>query len=573
MTELALKNLNLRELRELKEVPIVRQLALLAGIALAVAAGLLMFFWAQQPAQQTLFPGMSAEENAQLATTLRDSGIPYSIDRMSGAVTVPPERMQEARMRAAAQGLPKAAGTGFEMIEKDQGFGTSQFIEGARYQMAIETELARTVSSLQPVKAARVHLAIPKPSAFSQAREPASASVLVELYPGRQLDPNQVQSIQHLVASSVPNMAASAVSVIDQYGRLLSRDADGELAQSTEQYQYARRVEEDYIGRVQTLLAPMLGRDRVSVQVAADLDFSQVEEATERFGPQAGLLRNEQTANEVNTRSRAEGVPGALSNVAPANAADAAAAAAAAATDSTRAAPSSTQVSESKQATRNFELDRTLSHKRQAIGTVKRLSVAVLVDQPLKPDASGALVPTPLTEEELAGIEQLVRQAVGFSEARGDTLSVRSAPFVAAQVDSGDQLPIWKRPEALSYARILVGAAIVLGLIFGIGRPLMRNLFGPPPAPAAPEVPPLMAALVDANGNPQDPSAAGALTELAADQLSLSTDLAAAGAAGNALASPGPSLYEQKLAAARASVSDDPKRVAQVIKSWLNDDA
>jgi len=230
-------------------------------------------------------------------------------------------------------------------------------------------------------------------------------------------------------------------------------------------------------------------------------------------------------------------------------------------------------VSESKQATRNFELDRTLSHKRQAIGTVKRLSVAVLVDQPLKPDANGALVATPLTEEELASIEQLVKQAVGFSDARGDTLSVRSAPFVTAAVDAGDQLPIWKRPEALSYARILVGAAIVLGLIFGIGRPLMRQLFGEPPAPPAPEAPPLMAALVDANGNPQGPSAPGALTELSPDQLSLSTDLAAAGGIAGALASPGPNLYEQKLAAARASVSDDPKRVAQVIKSWLNEDA
>lgn len=554
-----------RQMQGLKDVPLLRQLALFGGLAIAVALGLTLFNWSQKPAYVALYPGLADADSAELADALRAAGIEFRLDAGSGNVSVAPDQVHAARLRAAAQGLPKGGAQGFEMIQGEQGFGVSQFIENARYQLALETELARTVSSLQPVKSARVHLAVPKPSAFAgNGRGAASASVVVELKSGRQLEANQVDSIQHIVASSVPGLAPTAVTVIDQYGRLLgSNKDDDEFAQSTEQYQYTRRAEADYVRRIESLIAPMVGANRLSAQVAADYDFSITEEARESYRPEGSVVRSEQT-NESQRRdgssSEAIGIPGATSNQPPAPvsqtpAADAGKAGDVAATSTAGATPPSQST---RSETRNYELDRTLSHTRQAQGRLRRLSIAVLVDNLQRAGADGQPVSTALSAEELAKVEALAKQAVGFDAARGDTVTVQNAPFVAEAVEPQAEPPVWQRSDVRDYARQGAGAVAVLALILFVLRPLLRTLISGRPRDdaAAPA------------GAAYAPQAAIAGEHLAADQLSLSN---ASQAAAVPAALP-PSVYDAQISAARAAVTQDPKRVAQVMKTWLNED-
>lgn len=588
MAETTLALSSFRDLRTLAQLPLVRQLVLIAALAVAVGGGMMMFNWTQQPNYLPLYPGLDEQDSAALADALRTANIPYRIDNATGTVTVPGDKIYEARMRAAAQGLPRSSSMGFEMMQQQEGFGTSQFMEMARYQLALETELARTISSLQPVKGARVHLALPKPSAFAQGNSAPSASVLVELQPGRQLEANQVASIEHMVASSVPNLVPGAVTVIDQFGRLLSSDdRNNPLVQSTEQYQYEQRIEDGYVRRIQELLTPMLGPDHISTQVVADLDFAQTEEASETYNPQNTAVRSEQTSEDVTRGANgASGIPGATSNQPPApsgsatptppapapqtnaNAANGAAAGANAANPAAGAAgaasatsSSDNTISQNRSATRNYEVDRTVSHTRHPVGRLRKLSVAVLVDNWVKLDDKGQPVSTPLTPEELAKVEALVKQAVGFDTTRGDSVTVQNAAFQTLALPAPVPLPIWKRPEFRDYLRQGLGTLIVLILIFAVLRPLLRSLLGVPHRLGV-----------------EESAAAEALTdaaELGEEQLALSTEGSAVTAAvaqhqqhQQALAPP---PYQEKLVQARAAVTEDAKRVAQVVKTWLNE--
>jgi flagellar M-ring protein FliF len=562
---------SLRQMQGLKDIPLLRQLAVFGGIAIAVALGLTMFNWSQKPEYVALYAGLSDKDSSELADALRAANIEFKLDAGSGAVTVAPDQVHTARMRAASLGLPKGGAQGFEMIQGEQGFGVSQFIENARYQLALETELARTVSSLQPVSSARVHLAVPKPSAFTGGnRGNASASVVVELKAGRQLEANQVESIQHIVASSVPNMAPGSVTVIDQFGRLLGSDkSNDEFAESTEQYQFTRRAEADYVRRIESLIAPMVGANRLSAQVAADYDFSVTEEARESYNPQNSAVRSEQT-NESQRRdgtsSEASGVPGATSNQAPptvpqtAPAADPKGAAAATTAASTAATPPPSQSTRSE--TRNYELDRTLSHTRQSQGRLKRLSIAVLVDNVTRVGADGKPSSVALSTEELAKVEALAKQAVGFDSARGDTVTVQNAPFVAEAVEPQPEQPLWQRSDVRDYARQGAGAIAVLALIMFVLRPMLRTLISGRPRDQQ---------QAQRNGGGEyQPQGAIAGEHLAADQLSISGQKMEAHAQHQAALPP--SAYDSHINAARTAVGQDPKRVAQVMKTWLNED-
>lgn len=532
--------------RQLKDVPALRQILMLAGIAAAVAVGFMTFNWSQKPEFTPIYANLADKDAAEVAEALRSAAIPFQLDSVSGAVTVPATQVHDARLKLAAQGLPRGTAQGFEMIQQEQGFGTSQFIETARYQHALETELGRTVSSLQPVRAARVHLALPKPSAFTRNREPASASVLVELHPGRSLEQNQVASIVHMVASSVPNLLPASVTVIDQYGHLLTaQDADSELGRTSEQFEHARRVEADYVRRIEQLLTPMMGSGRVSAQVTADIDFSITEEARERYQPDGTVVRSEQLSEEQQRGAaggKAQGVPGATSNQPPAETANPPLNTLAGAADEN--AP----ISQSKRSTRNYELDKTVSHTRNASGQIRRLSVAVLVDHLPQPGENGSTSLRPLNAQELAKVEALIKEAVGFNSQRGDSLSVQNAAFLQPEAPPAEALPLWQRPELRDAARQLLGALVVLALIFAVLRPVLRNLMQTPVAAA----PPMLNAVIDARGEP---------LQAVAGQVPTQGRLAA-------VAAP-PDPYNEKLQMARAAVSQDPKRVAQVVKTWI----
>lgn len=541
-----------------RAIPGLKQLLLLIGLAAAIAGGLSLFMWAQKPADQPLFAGLPEAETAAMADALAAEGIPHHIDPATGALTVAADQVRSARLKLAGRGLPKSAASGFETMQGDQGFGVSQSIESARMQHALETELMRTITSIQSVKSARVHLATPKPSAFARAGGAASASVFVELHPGRNLTPQQVQSIVHMVASSVADMQPSAVTVVDQTGRLLT-DEDSGSGMGSSQFEQIKRIEDATRHRVEDILTPLMGAGRIKTQVVAALDFTQEEQTQEQYTPDAKAIRSEQTSEDVSRegRSRMQGVPGATSNRPPEPGASAPAIAPLPGTAAAMAAPEASAAtpdqpsSQTKTSSRSYELNRTLSSRKVMPGRIQRLSVAVLVDYLPRLDAKGATVPTALGKEELARIEALVKEAMGFDAKRGDSVTVQNAPFIVAEPEVIAPLPMIERPEMQSLARQGLSALVLLVLILTVVRPLLKSLFPGPPAPPV-LVPDGLAAL-PAPGSDEEVQAA----------------LVAKRHAAIPALPEGPSPYEQKLTLARETVKQDPKKVAQVMKTWI----
>ncbi|MBM4220750.1 MAG: flagellar M-ring protein FliF, partial [Gammaproteobacteria bacterium] len=435
---------------QLTRMPGMRQLLILIGLAASISIGVTAAFWMSNPGYTVLFSNVSDKEASEIVNALTSAGIPYKLDNNSGAVTVPGEQVHAARLKLAEQGLPKSSGFGLEIMEGGNSFSTSQFMENARYQHALETELARTIGSLQPVQSARVHLAVPKSTVFLGKKQTPGASVLLQLYGGRSVTDAQVSAIVHLVASSIPELEAGKVTVVDQTGRLLnSPDDSSDLGLSTRQLDYVHRVEDSYIKRVENLLVPMLGAGRVRTTVTAEVDFTQREETQELYDPET-VVRSEQVAEE---RARGAGllggIPGALSNQPPPPAPAVAAAAAAtqapnpaipaeAASAQAAASVPAEPDNESIRRTRNFEMDRTLSHTRQLFGGLKRLSIAVLVAEKTVTDAEGKTSSEKLGEAELEALTRLVRDAVGYDAERGDTVSVSSMAFYQSPDDAAE---------------------------------------------------------------------------------------------------------------------------------------
>ncbi|WP_115048440.1 flagellar basal-body MS-ring/collar protein FliF [Xanthomonas arboricola] len=552
-----------------RSLQITRKLTMMAMIAVAVAAGLAVFFWSQKPGYQSLYTGLDEKGNAEAADLLRTAQIPFKIDQGTGAISVPQDRLYDARLKLAGSGLTgKETGGGFELMEKDPGFGVSQFVENARYQHALETELSRTIGTLRPVREARVHLAIPKPSAFTRQRDVASASVVLELRGGQGLERNQVDAIVNLVASSIPDMTPERVTVVDQSGRMLSiADPNSDAAQHAAQFEQVRRQESSYNQRIRELLEPMTGPGRVNPEVSVDMDFSVVEEARELYNGEPAKLRSEQVSDTSTSATGPQGPPGATSNSPgqpPAPAANATAGAPgtpAAANGQAAAAAAPTE--SSKSATRNYELDRTLQHTRQPAGRIKRVSVAVLLDNVPRPGAKGKMVEQPLTAAELTRIEGLVKQAVGFDAARGDTVSVMNAPFVREAVTGEEGPKWWEDPRVQNGLRLLVGAVVVLALLFGVVRPTLRQLTG---VTAVKDK-------QDKGGNDGTPQSADVrmvddddlVPRLEEDTAQLGQDRKTPIAL--------PDAYEERMRLAREAVKADSKRVAQVVKGWVASEA
>jgi flagellar M-ring protein FliF len=375
----------------------MKPIMLLVGVAAAIAAGVGVALWTKGPTYGLLFAGLTNQDSSQVVQALDAAKVPYKLDPGSGAISVPADQVQSVRLQLAGQGLPEGDDAGFAVMSKDPGFGVSQFMENARYQHALETELARTITSLQAVGGARVHLALPRQSAFVRDRQPPSASVFLQLKPGRRLESEQVTAIINLVASSVPELEAGQVTVVDQQGRLLSSPGSDDPLGSlpTKQFEFARRLEEDYVQRIEQLLTPLVGAGRVRAQVAVDVEMGVTEEAREKYTPESAVVRSENLSEQSSTNgSGPQGVPGALSNqppvpgvvLPPGQAAGAQAAATAAGTE---------PQSQSKQTTRNYEIDRTVSHTRLPAGRLKRLSVAVIVDNPPAPAAAAPAADAP----------------------------------------------------------------------------------------------------------------------------------------------------------------------------------
>ena len=541
----------------------LKPLLLLVGLAAAVAVGLSVALWWHGPSYSLLYGNLAAEDQAQIAQALDAAQIPYRLQPGSNAIEVATDRLTDARLKLAGQGLPESGG-GFAALDKDPGFGVSQFVENARYQHALETELARTIASLRPVEAARVHLAVPRQSAFVREHHPASASVFVQLKAGRRLEQEQVQAIINLVASSIPELEPGQVTVVDQQGRLLSTpDGHDEFSLREQQFDMAHRLEDDYRTRLEALLAPLVGAGRVRAQVVAQMDMSVTEEAREQYRPESQIVRSEQTSEQTtHDGGGVQGVPGALSNqpppagvaspppapgAPPANAQASPAAGAkppagmapGAAAGAAGAVSAPSGESSSRETTRNYEIDRTLAYTRQPAGKLKRLTVAVLIDDAHVADKDGKSRAVPMNAEQLEHITQLVKDAVGYDESRGDVVNVVNSSFTEEAPAPAGELETpswWEKPLFFALLKLGIGAVVLIVLTLTVLRPLMRTLL------ASLRTPRLVTEAAPVLDSPQ--AAAAAVIE-----------------------------HEQQLAQARTLVTQDPKRVARVVRDWVEQDA
>ena len=517
-------------------LPGARQFALLVGVALSVALGIVIVLWARGPSYSLLYSQLGDRDAGDVVQALQTANIPYRLE--GNSIQVPAAQVHDARLKLASQGLPHGTGRGLELIEESAGFGVSELMEGARYQHMLETELARTIASLQPVENARVHLALPKQSVFVRERRSGSASVMTQLYSGRQLEEAQVAAIVHLVASSVPDLEAGGVTVVDQQGRLLTMpDSSRDMEMTTQQFDHIRRVETAYAHRIEDLLAPLVGSERVRATVTVDMDFTVAEETRETFNPEKPAIRSEQTSNEQHTGGDGivGGIPGALSNQPPVGGTSTpppvvqpAAQNAAAATPQ----PSSS----SNQSTRNFEVDRTIAHVRQPSAGIRRINAAVVIDNWQREAGKGKVESVPLSEDELARFTALVREAVGFDEQRGDSVNLVNAPFHTETAAPIEKSPWYAQPLLRELLKQGVGALLVIGVLLVLVRPIVRGLLQTPAAPALP---------------------AGASAYIEAASADRPAQLS----------------VQQRMAVARSVAAEDPRRVAQVVKTWMSGDA
>ncbi len=537
------------------KLSIVRQIGLMVGLAASVAIGFAVVLWSQKAEQRVLFSNLTFADANQIIEQLRLYNVPHEFDADGRAILVPDEYVHQARLKLAAEGFTSDKTVGFEILDQEQSLGTSQFMETARYRRGLEGELARTIASMTSVRNARVHLAIPKDTVFIRDTRKPTASVFLELFSGRKLERDQVASIANLVASSIPALDVKDVTVVDQKGRLLNiRDKDVDVVLAAKQLEYTRSIEDTLLNRVNSILQPVVGIGRFRAEVSADVDFTSVEQTDELYNPDLPALRSEQTMDESRVgNGAAVGVPGALSNQPPGPSSVPEKVSGTGVLAGGGSAPGSSR----KQATRNFELDRTISYTRHQQGRLRRLTVAVVVDDLQSINAeSGEAARTPWDQNELERLRILVQDAVGFSAYRGDSVNVVNTPFVVDAPVVAEEVAIWQQDWVWDLVKQVMAAIFVLVLVFGILRPILRNL-----------------ATAGTAGNVAGLGAAG---EVAAELEGLesgdfSAESVSFGSDDGLLPTPNES-FDYQLNAIRSMVAEDPAKVAQAVKQWVKED-
>ena len=477
----------LNRLRANPKIPIA------IAAAAAVAVIVVMTLWAKQPTYKVLFSNLNDKDGGAVVTQLTQMNIPYQFSDNGGAVLIPADKVYETRLKLAAAGLPKGGAVGFELMDQEK-FGISQFSEQINYQRALEGELSRTIETLGPVSSARVHLAIPKPSLFVREQKNPSASVTLNLQPGRALDDGQINAIVYMVSSSVSGLPPASVTVVDQSSHLLTQSDSNGRDLNASQLKYANEVGGRLQRRIEAILQPVVGNGNVHAQITAQIDYATREQTDENYQPNGAADKAAVRSRQLSTSdqiggSAVGGVPGALSNQpapaatapvttpAPANTANGAQNQAAngqnAAQNST--ANRSTVPSNSRRdETTNYEVDRTITHTQHSAGAVQRLSAAVVVNYQTGADGKSK----PLTDEQLKKIDDLVREAMGFSTERGDTLNVVNTPFNEASDDSAE-LPFWKKQaffdQLIDAGRWLLVLIVAWLLWRKMVRPMLRK--------------------------------------------------------------------------------------------------
>ena len=453
------------------------------GVALLVAVAIAAIVLGRQPDYRVLFANLSDKDGGAIVAQLSQMNVPYKYADGGGAILIPSDRVHDVRLRLATQGLPKGSVTGFELMESNR-FGITQFQERLNFQRGLEGELTRSIQALSSVQGARVHLALPNQNGFFREQQKPSASVLVSLHPGRILDRAQLAGIVHLVASSVPELSPSAVSVLDDTGKLLSQSPDTAAGTGVDaqQLQYVQQIEQQYTRRIMDILEPVVGRNNVKAQVSAEVDFSQTESTSEQHrpnqSPDASAVRSQQVveSNGPQGNPLPTGVPGAASNQPPA--------ASSAPINGANPAPTAGAgqqgalgAGSKRESVINYEVDKTVRVTRGGSGAVKRLTAAVVVNYQSAED-KGKTVAKALTPEQLEQMTALVRETIGFNKERGDSVNLMNTPF---QVDAtpANDVPLWKQPEMLELAKSFawpVGAVLFAALVLlGLVRPALKG--------------------------------------------------------------------------------------------------
>lgn len=526
-----------------------------AGIALLVVAAVAAMVMGRQPDYKVLFSNLSDKDGGAIVAQLSQMNVPYKHADGGGAILIPAERVHDVRLRLATQGLPRGSVTGFELMETNR-FGMTQFQERLNFQRGLEGELTRSIQALSSVQGARVHLALPNQNGFFREQQKPSASVLVSLHPGRILDRAQLAGIVHLVASSVPELAPSAVSVLDDTGKLLSQspDAAGEDGINAQQLLYVQQIEQQYARRIMEILEPVVGRNNVKAQVSAELDFSRTESTSEQFRPNqtpdSGAIRSQQVLESSGTANKtATGVPGAVANQPPApSAAPVNGANPAPTAGGQQGAEESTSKRES---TTNYEVDKTVKVTRGNNWAIKRLSAAVVVNYQALAEEKGGASPKPLTPEQIEQMTGLVRETIGFNKERGDSVNLMNTPFLSSETPA-PAVPLWKQPETIELAKtfawplgaVLFAALVLLGLV----RPALKGTAKP--AEAVPVAGGQLSALeADEPDRPAlpAPTKKDAVVEVTPEQL--------------------------RLEEARVLAKANPVAVANILKTWVHGDA
>jgi len=521
-------------------LPIQQKLLSIIALSMVAAIAVAGWTWTRTPTFSVLFTNVSERDGGNIIAALQQMNAPFKFSESGGAILVPQHQVHELRMRLASQGLPKGGLVGFELME-NQKLGMSQFIEQINFQRALEGELSRSIQSLAAVQGARVHLAMPKQTGFMRDEQKPSASVVLNIHPGRNLDPNQVAGIAHMVAASVPHLPAANVSVIDQDGNLLSAEKSSSRGTGLDatQLKYMQEIEASTVRRIESILAPMVGPGNFRAQVTADIDFSQSEQVAETYKPNATpeiSIRSQQVSENGSGAPTAAGVPGALSNqppvpaTAPLTAPPAPGTPGAPGVATTTATAATNAAAGRRDATTNYELDKTIRHVRQPVGAIKRLSVAVVINHRKSVAQDGKATYKPLAGKEMAQINDLVKEAMGYNKDRGDTLNVQNSPFAIAEAEPVPETPIWKNPTLIGWVleglKYLIFAGLAGYLFFGVVKPFLRKLMDS--ASRIPVIPEEVA-----------------------------------------YAAPGAANYDQKVQAARDLARQEPKVVATVIKDWV----
>ncbi len=553
----------LEKLQGVSEKPVFRQLALMVGIAASVALGAAVILWSQSPDYTVLYNDIPESQLAEISDALKQQNIDYKLDPLNGKVLVPASQINKARINLASMGLHKVTPKGFDILNQDQGFGTSQFMQNARYHKALEDELAMSIASMRNVKNARIHLAIPKQSVFIRDRKKPTASVILELYSGRSLDKNQVLGITNMVSASIEDMNTSDVTVVDQMGSLLTDNSDAlDQGLNDKQMVYTLKLENSYNNKVSKILTPFLGAKGFSVQVKANMDFDRKEVTSEQYNPDLSAIRSKQQLIEKSSGAGISGIPGALSNQPPGGS----------------VVPETVNKGKGEEGgtdkgpfrsretlTENFEVDKSISHIAYSTGKITQLSVAVVIDDKKITDAKGVLTSTPRSSEEIQQITSLIKEAVGYNIQRGDTVNVINASFVQPEpLEALPEIPVWEQSWFMSVVKQVLAALVVLYLIFGIIRPAFNRLAKPTAEVLGLEGEAALAGGVGAIGSDGKPIVGG----VDKDGKPLAISGGAVDADGNALPNPD-DIYQMELELARKLVVEDPKVAAQVIKNWI----